>query len=62
MGKATFVSKLRKALGLSQEELGKRVGVSGSSVSLWEDGKRNPSKSAMILLKKEAAQKLRVAE
>jgi len=32
----------RKALGLSQAELARAIGVDQSSVSLWESGKRLP--------------------
>lgn len=36
------VYKLRKSLGLSQNELGERVGVSGTVVSKWENGNAKP--------------------
>lgn len=35
------LKQLRKALGLSQEELGKRVGVTGPGISKLESGDRN---------------------
>lgn len=41
----TFKDKLRGLRldhNLSQEELGKKIGVSGSSIGFWETGKRSP--------------------
>lgn len=32
------ISQLRKALGLSQEQLAEQVGVSRQSISKWETG------------------------
>ncbi len=32
------ISKFRKAAGLTQEELGEAVGISGQAVSRWECG------------------------
>ena len=37
------IRTLRRARGLSQEELACRLGVSRQSVSLWEQGETNPS-------------------
>lgn len=36
------IMKARKAVGLTQEELGKRIGVSASMVSQYETGARTP--------------------
>ncbi len=36
------VCELRKSIGLSQNELGERVGVSGKAVSKWENGNAKP--------------------
>lgn len=43
----------RKKLGLSQEELGEKVGVSRQTVSKWEIGQTIPELEKMILLAKE---------
>ena len=43
----------RKKLGLSQEELGAKVGVSRQTVSKWEIGQTIPELEKMILLAKE---------
>ena len=45
----------RKKLGLSQEELGAKVGVSRQTVSKWEIGQTIPELEKMILLAKEFA-------
>ena len=36
------VYELRKSRGLSQNELGERIGVSGKAVSKWENGNAKP--------------------
>jgi type I restriction enzyme M protein len=43
---------LRKGLGLTQEELANRIGVTVGTVSLWETGKRRPRKIALKALSK----------
>lgn len=43
----------RKKLGLSQEQLGEKVGVSRQTVSKWEIGQTIPELEKMILLAKE---------
>lgn len=50
---ADRVKAIRQALGITQEELGRRVGVSECTVSLWESGRRNPNGSAILLLEQE---------
>lgn len=40
------IKSLRKQLGLSQEELAKKLGVSFTSVNRWENGQTKPSKLA----------------
>ena len=37
-----FIYQKRKALGLTQEELGKRLGVTNKAVSKWEVGETTP--------------------
>ena len=44
----TTVKQFRKALGLSQEEVGRRVGVTGVSISRIESGDR-PLSNRMAL-------------
>lgn len=39
----------RKAVGLSQEQLAEKLGVSQESVSQWENGKKRPSKPVAML-------------
>lgn len=40
------IKTLRKQLGLSQEELAQKLGVSFTSVNRWENGQTKPSKLA----------------
>ena len=35
--------QLREPAGLSQRELGERIGVSGPAVAMWESGENRPS-------------------
>ena len=44
------IKKLRKELGLSQEEFGNKLGISGPSVSKIESGVNNPSESTLKLI------------
>ena len=46
------ISQYRKALGISQEELGARLGVSRQAVSKWESGASDPSTSNLLALAK----------
>ena len=41
------LKEARKAAGLTMKELGQRVGVTESTVSLYESGKREPSQSVL---------------
>jgi len=43
---ADEIKKLRKKLGLSQEEFGAKVGVTGSTIANWESEQTKPSKMA----------------
>ncbi len=40
------IQRIRKALGISQEDLARELGVSFGTVNRWENGKVNPSKLA----------------
>ncbi len=41
-----YIRKLRKSLGLSQERLADRLGVSFTSVNRWENAQTKPSSLA----------------
>jgi transcriptional regulator with XRE-family HTH domain len=41
---ARKIRRIRARLGLSQNELGQAIGVSGMTVSRWETGKAAPEK------------------
>ena len=43
---ANLVKEVRKQLGLSQEDLARKLGVSFSTVNRWENNKSSPSKLA----------------
>ena len=45
------VKKIRRRLGLSQEAFARTYGFALSAVRDWEQGRRNPERSARILLK-----------
>ena len=44
------LKRLRKILGLSQEEMGKKIGVGKTSVSKLESGENNPSDRTVLLI------------
>ena len=44
--------ELRTESGIGQVELAKKLGVSKGIISLWENGKREPSMSSLILIAK----------
>lgn len=46
------ISKLRDRKGLSQLELAEKLGVSQSTVAMWESGKRNISNRDLINISK----------
>lgn len=46
------IRKLRKTLKMNTKKFGDAVGVSPRTVEDWEQGRRNPSKSAILLMKK----------
>ena len=37
------IKELREAAGMSQRELGERIGISGPTVAMWESGENRPS-------------------
>lgn len=48
---ARYTRKVRKRLGLTQQELAKRINVSLDTIRNWEQGKRVPTGAAKALLK-----------
>ena len=44
------IKELRTEEGLSQRELGERLGFCNQSVSFWESGKREPSLDVVLQL------------
>lgn len=47
---ADRIQQLRKAKGISQEELAEHIGVSRQAVSKWESGQSTPDMEKIILL------------
>ena len=45
-------ARLRKQRGLTQEELGEKLNISGQAVSKWESGKSDPSTTNLMALAK----------
>lgn len=41
--KSMRIKELREAAGMSQRELGERIGISGPAVAMWESGENRPS-------------------
>ena len=55
MGNNCFAKNLKELIlerGLGQVELAKSIGVSKGIISLWENGKREPTMYYLILLAK----------
>lgn len=44
------IRRLRYTYNLTMEELGTRLGVSARTVESWEQGRRNPSKTTLMLI------------
>ncbi len=44
------LKELRKELGLSQDQLAKKVGLTHTAIGLWELNKRVPNLDAVIVL------------
>lgn len=51
-GMGRFLSEQRHALGLTQEALGERIGVTGKTVSRWECGTYMPDLESLEVLSK----------
>jgi DNA-binding transcriptional regulator YiaG len=49
---ADEVKSIRSSLGITQAELGRRLGVTSRAVRFWEAGSREPGGPALIMLKK----------
>lgn len=49
----SFISELRKAKGLTQEQFAEIIGVTQKSVSRWETGKNMPDISLLQVIAKE---------
>lgn len=49
---ASLIRDVRKRMGLNTREFGVLIGVSGRTIEGWEQGRRNPSKSVLLLIKK----------
>ena len=45
-----MIRQLRKAYGLTRKDLGSLMGVTITTIYLWEMGQRKPSRTAEILL------------
>ena len=45
-----FIAELRKETGLTQEQLGKKIGVTNKTVSRWETGVYLPPADALLAL------------
>jgi len=48
---STRVTKMRRAMGLSQQAFASLIGVSLATVRSWELGQRRPSGPAVVLLR-----------
>jgi len=48
---SSWLENTRRALGLTQGELGAQIGVGGSAVGMWERGKRVPGPRAAARLR-----------
>lgn len=47
-----IIRALRKEQGISQTELGARLGFCNQTVSFWENGKREPDLDSLVKLSK----------
>ena len=42
--------ELRRRMGLTQEELGRKIGISSSAIGMYEQGKREPDNHTLLKL------------
>lgn len=49
---ASLVRNARKRTGLNTTNFGALIGVSGRTIEDWEQGRRNPGNSSLLLIKK----------
>lgn len=47
------IKKLRRALDLTQEKFGSRIGVKGNTVAQWESGRNDPPDSSLAFICRE---------
>jgi len=47
----TRVKRLRRALGMTQKEMGDKIGVSYITVNRWEKGHHKPSSLALMKIR-----------
>ena len=47
MTKGECIREMRTQAGLTQQELGDRLGVTSAMICSWESGKRNPNENTM---------------
>ncbi len=50
MTNAELIKQIRHTNNLNTRQLGEKLGVTGRTVEAWEQGLRQPSKSAKILI------------
>lgn len=48
-----FIAELRKENGMTQEELGKKIGVTNKTISRWENGNYMPDISLLLAISSE---------
>ena len=54
-----YITTLRKALGLAQQQLGERLGVDKMTISRWERGTVKPGQESLSMLDKLRKQAIR---
>lgn len=52
MNKENKLKEIRKKTGLNMKKFGLTLGVSERTVESWEQGRRKPNKSVVLLFKK----------